>query len=674
MHPNYFESSMKKLINRLIGTTENFLFEQVLYNGMCFFAFTLAIVLTIVNIIYQTYNEIIYALPVTAFLGTMYYLAKFKNRYYPLTLYIFTIVLTGINYFRNLGIHGPISFYFLVIFIFALAYSPVRLHVKVFVLQLLFIAIATLIELVFPKTILNPYQTPGMLYGDLVLGIFLGATTLFFGINFLRRSYDTEREKNYQQKAQLEKNSHERTMFFINLSHEIKTPLTLVENYLEKYIQDKGEDEKLKIIHQNVKKMRRDILEYLSVEKIEMGNDTFEELTTILLSKYLLDKIKQFDDYTRNKGVKLVYTVMPQVFIKTNGKGIEQVLNNLLENAAKYTPRGFEITVILKKEDSNGKLIIQNSGVIIPEEKIIHLFEPFYQLSHEKLNQQGVGMGLYIVKKVLDNTGGQIEVESNNEIGVRFTVTMPLSNENEITEQVIENYLAPIIPSNIPVASDSPYDVNKQNILVVEDNNELLSYLVSELQTTYNVFVADNGKTAMDRLQKIPIPEIIISDIMMDKMDGYEFLKISSTFEEYSYIPFIFLTAKNEPKIKNDSYELGALDFITKPFSIEELKLKIKVIITQKQRISKAAIKNIKTQFTNEVLISSKDRFANNANRYNLTQREKEVVQLVKEGLKYEEIAQKLHISEHTVNRHIQNIYEKTFSNSKLNLLEKLYN
>jgi DNA-binding NarL/FixJ family response regulator len=147
--------------------------------------------------------------------------------------------------------------------------------------------------------------------------------------------------------------------------------------------------------------------------------------------------------------------------------------------------------------------------------------------------------------------------------------------------------------------------------------------------------------------------------------------------ERFSHIPFIFITAKAEPKEKIMSLNKGAFDFITKPFLMEELGMKIKAIIEQKNRISAAAIRDIKKQFTNDNLIGTiqkqDDIFNMNALTFNLTDREKEIILLVRDGLDYEKIADSLHISKHTVNRHVQNIYEKTCANSKTTLINKLF-
>jgi len=298
-------------------------------------------------------------------------------------------------------------------------------------------------------------------------------------------------------------------------------------------------------------------------------------------------------------------------------------------------------------------------------------------LSNEKQNIQGVGMGLYIVKKILDSTGGQIEVDSSKELGVIFTVTFPLGIKDEAIDLSVNSTTTPVINPTIPKATDSPYETDKPSLLVVEDNNELLSYLVDALSQNYNVFVADNGQSAIRRLEKIPIPELIISDVMMEPMDGYELLETTLANEKFAHIPFIFLTAKNTSQEKISGLGLGALDFISKPFSIDELKIKIKTVIDLKGRISEATIRDMKKQLSYANLAGTKQKndeiFNANAVKYGLTAREKEVIMQIQQGLTYEEIGKKLYITRNTVLRHVQHCFDKTATNSKIDLLNKVF-
>jgi signal transduction histidine kinase/DNA-binding NarL/FixJ family response regulator len=668
---------MKQLIRKIVGTTDECSFEEMLYHGICFFGFIAGLMLTIVSFISQTYIGVMISLLITAFLGIMYYFARFKRRYFFFGLYSCSTLIAMAGYFLSAGIHGPTPYFFLIILVLALAYNPVKLHARIFAFHVTLICVIFLIEYGFPQLVINPCKTPQILHNMVVMGMIVSLFLIFMSIYFLRKSYDEERKKNQQQKALLEKASYQKSMFFINLSHEIKTPLTLVENYLAQYIERKGEDDELVVMQQNVRKMRKDILDYLNFENLERGRVSYDKTEPLLLSKFLETKAELFLPYAENKNIALQFNIEPDVIVKVNLQGIDQVLNNLLENAVKYTPASGTINMKLEGDTLNARLTIQNSGTEIPASQLPHLFEPFYQMSHEKLNAQGIGMGLYIVKKILDCMGGQIHVLSNKEQGVVFSVLLPLGAGSVLNiEPVI---MQPIhgISVQTSKAVDSTYMTNRPNLLLVEDNNELLKYMAEQLGGSYNIYVAEHGAIAVAKLENIAVPDLIISDIMMDTMDGYQLLEATLNDERYSHIPFVFITAKDKPEEKVESLALGALDFITKPFLMPELKVKIKTIIEQKKRISDAVIRDMKKQFAGDYFVSLKQKqnevFNANTLNYGLSSREKEVAMCIKEGLDYEKIAEQLHISRHTVNRHVQNIYEKTGANSKISLVDKLF-
>ena len=384
-----------------------------------------------INTIINIYNKLYFHTVISSFLVVLclviYYFARFKKRYFFISGPIFVATAICIAYFTTLGIHGPIPFFIIIFFVFVFVYNPPKWYFKIFIFFTLGLFALFFIEYRFPKLVGNPFKSQNEIYIHLLLSFMYCFLLSSASIYFLRKSYDNERIKNQKQKELLEKTAYQKSMFFINLSHEIKTPLTLVENYLARYIERKGEDEELVIMRQNIQKMRRDILDYLNFENLERGAISYEEQEVLSMSNLLEGKIGLFIDYASTKGIVINYYIEPNVNVKANLKGMEQVLNNLLENAVKYTPVQGEINVNLKNEKNTVKLLIQNSGVVISTDQIPHLFEPFYQLSQEKQNAQGMGMGLYIVKKILDSTGGQIQVSSSNDLGVVFSVLLPLS-------------------------------------------------------------------------------------------------------------------------------------------------------------------------------------------------------------------------------------------------------
>jgi DNA-binding NarL/FixJ family response regulator len=219
------------------------------------------------------------------------------------------------------------------------------------------------------------------------------------------------------------------------------------------------------------------------------------------------------------------------------------------------------------------------------------------------------------------------------------------------------------------------YIKGKPVILIVEDNFELLAFLQESLSVNYNIYYALNGERAMQKLFTIPLPDIIISDIMMNKMDGYELYDKLMTNNNYKTIPFIFLTAKNSPDERIEYLEKGIVDYIVKPFSIHELEAKIKSILKNSSMIRLHEKDTIRERVNRAIdmidieIKSKKELFYEKCFRFMFSPREREVAFLLSTGLYYKEIADQLHIHEKTVSTHVQRIYTKTKTNNKVEFL-----
>ena len=231
------------------------------------------------------------------------------------------------------------------------------------------------------------------------------------------------------------------------------------------------------------------------------------------------------------------------------------------------------------------------------------------------------------------------------------------------------------------ILEDSVSDPNWPFILLVEDNIQMLHYLQQQLKSEYNVMVAENGLQALNKMESRQKPDLILSDIMMDEMDGFAFLKELSRNNLYKDIPLIFITAKTTQKDSLEGLSLGAVDFIQKPFDYIEIKLKINSILSNKasQReavmnaVVKAASQQLKNTPDQPINFETQEFFEGNCAKYNFTEREKEIVALVKQGAPYKKISDQLNISERTVVRHIQNMFGKTNTHNKLDLLNCLF-
>ncbi len=477
----------------------------------------------------------------------------------------------------------------------------------------------------------------------------------------------------------LEKINEQRTNTFVNLAHETKTPLTLITNYLDEYLHKNEESEELLVVKRSIDKLTSDIVNFFDVEKFNKGLVIYNHHLIADVSSIVREAIELFEPYANKKKVKLSASIENNILVQADPSAINRVVNNLIENAIKFSDEAAPISIKLYKDDTLLNFVVQDVGVGIPAEFQKKIFEPYFQITSKKANGQGMGLGLPIVKKIIDELNGTIAVKSKGKLekGTEFTVTLPIyqkKSSEEISKLDIPSYF-----SSTPVALEiecKPYNDKEKTILVVEDNISMANYLSKKLCENYNVYTALNGNDALKQLKHLPVlPDLIISDVMMDKMDGYAFAKIISSNSSYGHIPFIFITAKSAPNDKYEGLRLGAIDYVRKPFMIQELLHKIESILAvtakQKQSIINTAFASLtRNDIRNSA--GAMHSFDENCQIYNLSSREKEVAELICRGLKYKDIAETLFIAERTVTKHAQNIFEKVEVRNKVELCNKL--
>jgi len=478
---------------------------------------------------------------------------------------------------------------------------------------------------------------------------------------------------------QLEEAHEQKTNIFINIAHETKTPLTLISNYLDKYIKKHKETGDLLIIKNNIDKLKKDMINFLDIQKLERGQIYYNHNQIINLSNILKEKIKLFTIITWRKRIHIISdNIENNIVIKIDPYAIDRILNNLIDNAIKYNKEFGKIEISLTEIYNKIILMIKDTGIGISKEQQETIFNPYYQISHKKRNIQGIGMGLNIVKNIINDVNGKIEINSELNKGTVFIITFNkhIINKNDKITNNIE--LSSPFNSIVNIKlKEEKYDNKRKNILLVEDNIEMLSYLQESFYDEYNVFMSKNGVDALKKINEMPKPNIIISDIMMDKMNGYEFYDELIKNDKYNYIPFIFLTALTSNNEKIKSLKKGAVDYIYKPFTIEELKHKVTSIlrIQENQKISNMKKINhqlLKILYEESNIFKEKDI---NINKicidYSITKREKDIIKQLLTGLGYKDIALKLSISYNSVKKSIENIYKKLKVNNKIELVNK---
>lgn len=471
--------------------------------------------------------------------------------------------------------------------------------------------------------------------------------------------------------------NEQKTNTFINLVHETKTPLTLINNYLDEYISRKGMDEDLAIIKYNTEKLTNDVVNLFDLQRLEKGLEIYDHEQNTNFTFLLENAIALFRSSVTDKDIFLKEKIESGIVLKASSEALSRITNNLIENAIKYTDRGGAITVKLGIEEHSVVFSVIDNGVGIPKHLQNKIFEPYFQINHAKNNSQGLGMGLSIVKKTVDSLQGALEVKSQKQKGTTITIRLPYikSGKKPLTHVDEKGELKVRVTTPIPV--DSLLHPEAPHLLLVEDNLSMLNYLAGRLKNQYNVYVAENGAVALRKLKTIKQLDLVITDVMMDVVDGYEFIKAANHKPHLRHIPFIFLTAKSTNKDRLKGLSLGAIDYIQKPFPISVLEHKINAVLANMERQKTQLINHVyKTlQSQPEASIQVVDEatvFEENCKRYQLSPREIEVADMVGKGKTHQAIGDELNISAKTVSKHVQNVFLKVKVNNKIDLMNHL--
>jgi signal transduction histidine kinase/ligand-binding sensor domain-containing protein/DNA-binding response OmpR family regulator len=397
--------------------------------------------------------------------------------------------------------------------------------------------------------------------------------------------------------------NNEKLRFFTNISHELRTPLTLILGPAKQLIDEGNASEYQKsrynLIHQNASRMLNLVNQVLDFRKAQAGELKLKvsETNIVAYSKNIFDSFKEM---AYNKNIRLGFTTENENIIGwIDNDKYDKILYNLLSNAMKFTNNYGNVDLFLRlKDGEEGLLVIEvsDNGIGIPLKSQEKIFKRFYQVTDSKEHNTGSGIGLSLVKSLVELHKGIIKVVSNPGEGSIFTVEIPIDRnfytDKEAVEYVVKNNNQSMsIPEKTVKKILQNTDL-KQKILVVEDNVELRKYLVDYLSDYYKVYEAENGEEGLKICRQIK-PILCVSDVMMPVMDGHEFCTELKKDEFISHIPVILLTALSENEDKVKGYGIGADSYIVKPFEPSLLKTVIENII--KSRLE------LKAKFSGEV-------------------------------------------------------------------------
>jgi len=384
--------------------------------------------------------------------------------------------------------------------------------------------------------------------------------------------------------------------FFSNITHEFRTPLTLIISPVEKLLNSEVSPALLKralnTIHKNGIGLLRLINQLLDLSKLEAGNMKVTAYTGDL-KRFFGDVIESFKLFAEEKNITLHYKCHDvPVEAAFDAEKFEKILFNLLSNAIKFSHSDSFITIELTRPESVNErnsivLSVEDSGIGIPQDKLANIFERFFQVDDSATRtHDGTGIGLSLVKELTDLLRGSISVVSELGKGTTFTVELPIETIKTESSKAIPDPKIRMLFSGIDHLENSSPNEPTAKILVVEDNLELLEYITQDLSLTYDVITATDGQQAWLVCQH-EMPDLVVSDIMMPLTDGFELCRLIKESETTNHIGVILLTAKAASENKIKGLSLGANDYLPKPFHYEELGLRIKNILLFQRTLRK---------------------------------------------------------------------------------------
>lgn len=398
---------------------------------------------------------------------------------------------------------------------------------------------------------------------------------------------EEERDKEKELNERLEEATQSKLVFFTNVSHDLRTPLTLIAEPVAQLNGAENLDTQqqtlVKIADKNVKILQRLINQILDFRKYE-SNKMSLQLTEVDFSKTLNDWLESFNALARKRDIKLILaSPKDPVKLAIDVEKIERVFFNLIYNAFKYSPDNSTITVSYKVENENLVLKVADTGEGISREDISHVFDRFFRV--EQSSSKGSGIGLSLSKAFVELHGGEMSVESELKKGSVFTVTLPVvhiaEEVSEVTKTIAQQDVEDLMEE---IEVDAEFKEDKPVLLVIDDNQDIRVMVNELMKDNYNVLTASNGKEGL-RIAAKYIPDLIICDVMMPGIDGMETCNRLKSDAITSHIPVLMLTACSLDEQRVQGFDNGADGYLAKPFSSNVLKAQSASLIANRKRI-----------------------------------------------------------------------------------------
>jgi len=468
-----------------------------------------------------------------------------------------------------------------------------------------------------------------MLFGICLVLIIIGVSKYFVELEKLKQNLAFEK----LDKKRVDEINQGKFDFFMNISHEFRTPLTLISGPLEKVslLNPSIEIKKyLSIIENNTKRMLNLVDQLINFKQVEGGHTKLSYSKTNL-GNLIYPAVEAFDSFSVQKNIIFLHKVkMPNQDIVIDIEKVERIIFNLLSNSFKFTKASGTIQIHAKIADGNFEkqleIDIIDTGTGIKPNKIDQIFKRFYQVESGENNIGGAGIGLAYCKSLIDLMGGTITVTSEPNIETRFAIHIPCENKNSVKSElpaksIIKNWVA-LKPKISDAKGDDKLrsDSEKPILLIVEDEDDIRAFLSDSFKDKYTIILAENGNVAIEKVNTHQ-PNLIISDVMMPEMDGFELCEKIKSNVSTCHIPLILLTALENHDKMIQGIELGADDYISKPFSLKHLQTKIEKLLENKMRL--------KTYFSSNSVLPEKGIELNNRDKDFL----KKIIVIIEENI-----------------------------------------
>lgn len=521
--------------------------------------------------------------------------------------------------FMPTGIAGSLIFLFLNIYIWRLRTLPARYFALAG-----FVILAGLVMIFLQNQILGLNLGPPwfieMVTAIPAFFIVQGATVLqilLFAVALSLRTREIEKAK-----TALEEINSTKSRFFANISHEFKTPLTLILGPVNDLIRKENRSDDrglLQLIQKNAQKLLSRINEILDLAKLESGKMPIQ-LTKSDLVAFLNRTITQFQSLAQRKGQQLAFEpiLLEALVMQFDQSMIEKVISNLVSNAIKYTPEGGHILLKLSREEQSGrsmaKIEVHDSGIGMDPDQLKQIFDRFYRADNKNftMNTSGTGIGLALTEELIRMHNGSVKVDSEVGKGTVVRVWLPVDLKASKTVEQKMSHASPVDKMAVDPDPSITEKADLPRILLIEDHEELRAYIRSCLENEFDLLEAADGEQGV-HLAFQEIPDLVLTDLMMPLKDGYEVCQELKQDERTSHIPVIILTGKSSVESRISGLEAEADVYLSKPFVAEELRLQISNQLQIRERLRDLYGKKLFLETSQQEVTSMEEAFLQKA-------------------------------------------------------------